>query len=184
MDKDRVAGSWDMVPASPLSRLAAFMIDLVIVVGSSYLILRLLLLLFTPLFVILPHNDITFMIIMFAVTSIWALLGLGYFVFLEASPDQATLGKQCLGIQVITVDGGWVTPRQAILRNGLKFLTLIPWGLGGLVMLLSRRRRTAYDWMAGTLVVRSEWWMAMNPEIRTGPVTLTTKTPAKTPLDL
>jgi uncharacterized RDD family membrane protein YckC len=64
-----------------------------------------------------------------------------------------TLGMAVLGVQVVTVDGGPIAVRQAILRTvglGLCILTL---GIGFLGIIFQRERRGLDDFVAKTAVV-------------------------------
>jgi uncharacterized RDD family membrane protein YckC len=110
-----------------------------------------------------------------------------YFALAEAARRQATLGKQAVGVKVVTQDGGRPTLRRSLARSAVKFLpwelahaalwvgegvpftaslvlTPLSWGLlatanllaiGYLVSLFVGTRRTPYDRLAGTVVVRS-----------------------------
>jgi uncharacterized RDD family membrane protein YckC len=64
-----------------------------------------------------------------------------------------TLGMAVLGVQVVTVEGGPIAGRQAILRTlglGLCILTL---GIGFLGIIFQRERRALDDFVAKTAVV-------------------------------
>jgi uncharacterized RDD family membrane protein YckC len=106
-----------------------------------------------------------------------------YFALSEASAAGATLGKRRLGLRVQTAEGGRLTIGRSLARSALKFvpwelshaviwqfsaagsdppaiLTIglaIVWILIGLYLLsalVDPRRRTLYDRLAGTAVVR------------------------------
>lgn len=138
MDDVKASGSWFMVPAPPLLRLAAYLIDLAIVAALSPLVVRFLTLFFAPL-IWMPGGEPS-LSLMALILLFWPLLML-YFVVSEASAAQATLGKHLLGIQVITVDGQRITLWKSLYRNAAKVLTDIPYGLGSLLMLFSKRHR-------------------------------------------
>jgi uncharacterized RDD family membrane protein YckC len=80
---------------------------------------------------------------------IWLLF---YFAY-QWSVSGKTLGMAILGVQVVTVDGGPIAVRQAILRTiglGLCILTL---GIGFLGIIFQRERRALDDFVAKTSVV-------------------------------
>ena len=64
-----------------------------------------------------------------------------------------TIGMAVFGIQVVTVQGGPITPRQAILRTLGLGLTLLTLGIGFLGIVYQRERRALDDLVAGTSVV-------------------------------
>ncbi|MDX5436220.1 MAG: RDD family protein [Pontibacter sp.] len=76
-----------------------------------------------------------------------------YYTFLESSQKQATIGKFTLGLKVTETRGRRVTFVQANLRYFFKLLSLLPVGLGFVLMVSSRRSQTLHDYLARTLVV-------------------------------
>lgn len=106
-----------------------------------------------------------------------------YFAIQESSPQQATWGKRRAKIKVTTVYGARIIFWRSLLRSAIKFF---PWQLAhicviyiwfgnesitflfgalvsqGLViiyivsLLLNKKHRTLYDWIAGTCVVVAE----------------------------
>ena len=64
-----------------------------------------------------------------------------------------TIGMAVFGIQVVTVRGGPISPRQAILRTLGLGLTLLTLGIGFLGIIYQRERRALDDLVAGTSVV-------------------------------
>ncbi len=107
-----------------------------------------------------------------------------YFALLESSPWQGTWGKHRLGLQVTTRTGKRLSLAHALARTMLKFIPwelahtciwqvrvagqedspwvlagfLLVWVLGGanaLCMGITRTHQALYDWVAGTVVIRS-----------------------------
>jgi hypothetical protein len=80
----------------------------------------------------------------------------GYPVLLEGLWRGQTLGKAALGLRVVTVEGGQIRMREALVRGALDLVDL--WGTGGaaaiLAVLLSPRNQRLGDLAAGTLVLR------------------------------
>ena len=84
-----------------------------------------------------------------AVLVVWLFL---YFTYQWAVSGK-TLGMAIFGVQVVTVEGGPISFRQAILRTlglGLCLLTL---GIGFLGIVFQRERRALDDYLAKTAVV-------------------------------
>lgn len=82
----------------------------------------------------------------------YAVLAAVYFIWLEASPRQATFGKQLAGIRVTALDGGPPTRGQVVGRffaSGLGWLTL---NLGHALAAWTPQRRALHDYLAGTRV--------------------------------
>jgi uncharacterized RDD family membrane protein YckC len=64
-----------------------------------------------------------------------------------------TLGMAVFGVQVVTAEGGPISPRQAVLRTLGLALTLATLGIGFLGIVYQRERRALDDFVAGTAVV-------------------------------
>ena len=82
----------------------------------------------------------------------YVVLAGAYFIGMEASSRQATLGKQLLGLKVTAVDGsrpglGRVVGR--FVAAGLSWLTL---NVGHALAAWTRERRALHDFLAGTRV--------------------------------
>ncbi|AKD03622.1 RDD family protein [Pontibacter korlensis] len=76
-----------------------------------------------------------------------------YYTLLESSQKQATIGKFTLGLRVTDLRGKPITFVQANLRYFCKLLSLVPLGLGFLLMVNSRRSQMLHDYFARALVV-------------------------------
>ena len=88
-----------------------------------------------------------------ASTLLYVVLAAAYFIGMEASARQATLGKQLLGLKVTAFDGsrpgaGRVAGR--FFAAGLSWLTL---NVGHALAGWTRERRALHDYLAGTRVV-------------------------------
>jgi uncharacterized RDD family membrane protein YckC len=82
---------------------------------------------------------------------------LGYPVVLETLWRGRTIGKRALGLRAVTVEGGPVRFRHAVLRmmGGLVDRFIPPGGItGALFVLGTRRQQRVGDLLAGTIVVR------------------------------
>ena len=87
--------------------------------------------------------------------AITTLIGLAYYVFLEGGPAGQTLGKKALGIRVFDFRGGGgpIGYGRALVRNLVKYVSGIVFGLGYLWMLWDKEKQTWHDKFAGSVVV-------------------------------
>jgi uncharacterized RDD family membrane protein YckC len=164
--------------ARPKQRAYAFMFDFLIIVG--YILILLVIgvgINFLSGGLALLTSPIAMNVVAFVVLVLPVIL---YFALQESSPQQATWGKRRAKIRVTTVQGARMSVWQSLLRSAIKFL---PWQLAHISVIyiwygsqstifligsviaqalvivyimclwLSKRHRTPYDWMAGTLVV-------------------------------
>lgn len=76
-----------------------------------------------------------------------------YYTLLESSAKQATIGKFTLGLKVTDLRGKRISFWQANLRYFSKLLSLLPAGLGFLLILTTRRSQMFHDYFARTIVV-------------------------------
>ncbi len=80
------------------------------------------------------------------------LFGPVYFIALWTLTGQ-TIGKYILGVRIVRLNGHHVNVVAAIIRYIGYFVSLMPFGLGFLRVLISDRRRGWHDMMAGTCVI-------------------------------
>lgn len=80
------------------------------------------------------------------------LLPIGYFLVLERSRRQATLGKRLLGLQVATIGGRRMSWLRALFRQSCKFLELLIGGLGYLLAAFNPRGQAFHDLLSRTIV--------------------------------
>ena len=83
-----------------------------------------------------------------------ALIGLFYYVAMESSHYQATLGKMALSIKVTDIEGNKITLAKAIIRYLSKILSGIILGIGFLMVAFTEKKQGLHDMIAGTLVVK------------------------------
>ncbi|MBK7109749.1 MAG: RDD family protein [Chitinophagales bacterium] len=86
---------------------------------------------------------------------IWfgSIFGLLYFIIMEGSKYQATVGKLLMRIKVVNLQGGRITLSESIIRNLSKILSAIFLLIGFLMVLLDDRKRALHDRIAGTFVI-------------------------------
>lgn len=82
------------------------------------------------------------------------IIGVIYFVVLETSTKQGTLGKQLLGIKVTDMRGGRIGVGRALARYFAKIITGCTFGIGYLTPLFTDRKQTLHDMVAGCLALR------------------------------
>lgn len=81
---------------------------------------------------------------------------LGYFGVSEALWSGQTLGKRALGLRTVDAMGAPITAGQAVIRNLIRIVDFLPvyYGLGAVIIFVSRRNQRLGDLAAGTVVVR------------------------------
>lgn len=166
--------------ATRSARVGALLLDFVILYGSMFVFLILLLIFGSSMGPALedetPNGALEFL----AVVGIlfYFLMRYGYFLYFELGPRGATLGKRAAGIRVAARDGGRLTPEAVIARNLLRDIELFtpillimtaPDGSGGLagfaaliwfclfmaLPFLNKDALRAGDLIAGTWVVEA-----------------------------
>ncbi len=77
-----------------------------------------------------------------------------YHVMLETGPNQATLGKQWMGLRVVKLDGQTISKGQCIIRFVVRiFLSGAFLGLGYFLALFTQHKQALHDLIANTVVV-------------------------------
>ncbi len=89
------------------------------------------------------------------------LLRWGYFAFFEAVMQGRTPGKKAAGIRVVQDSGLPIGPREALLRNLVRFVDELPAASASLVglfsVLINRHGKRLGDMAAGTIVIRERF---------------------------
>jgi uncharacterized RDD family membrane protein YckC len=88
----------------------------------------------------------------------------GYYIFFEILWNGQTPGKRWVGLRVIRMDGTPITASEAVIRNLVRIIDLLPsgYGVGVVTMFISANSRRVGDLAAGTLVVHDHEVTAMN----------------------
>lgn len=84
------------------------------------------------------------------------ILTLLYFVLMESSAQQGTLGKQACGIIVTGLDGQRLSRAQALRRFLAKPFSILTLGIGLLMALWTRNRQCLHDMAGKSIVLRKE----------------------------
>jgi uncharacterized RDD family membrane protein YckC len=82
----------------------------------------------------------------------------GYYIFFESAWNGQTPGKRVLGLRVIRTDGAPISLSEAVIRNLVRIIDLLPsaYGLGVVAMFINSQSRRLGDLAAGTLVVHDQ----------------------------
>jgi uncharacterized RDD family membrane protein YckC len=82
------------------------------------------------------------------------LLGIAYYVVMESSSQQGTLGKLALGIKVTDLNGNRISGGRALGRNLAKIVSALILMIGYVMAAFTERKQALHDMLAGCLVVR------------------------------
>jgi len=94
----------------------------------------------------------------------------GYFALFEIFWSGRTPGKRAADIRVIKESGRPINAYEAIARNVVRVIDLLPgtYGVGVIVMLLNRQSRRLGDFVAGTVVVHEKQLADLRPTWTSG----------------
>jgi uncharacterized RDD family membrane protein YckC len=145
--------------AGSVSRLAAYLIDLVVSTGLFSLALAAI----SYVVKIVSGQEVSWHRGDIGVTIVYVLWEFFYFGYSWAMSGR-TLGMAVLGIKVVQADGQLIRPRQGVVRSLVFPLSFLLLGLGFLGILVQRERRALHDLIAGTAVVYS--WDARAARLR------------------
>ena len=123
---------------------------------GAYLIDGILLLILQVILAYAFFGGYSFMVPNYPLTGISTLIGILYFVVMESSAKQATLGKQAVGIKVGDAVGDRISFANALGRYFGKFLSAIILGIGFMMAGWDSKCQALHDKLAGTYVVYSQ----------------------------
>lgn len=149
--------------AGLISRLVAFILDTLILAGvilftSWFIVTSWKMLQLEPIFYQLGERNVILKNLIAFLTSpifyslIMILFVASYYIFFWTIAGQ-TPGKGILGLRILPVRAGKLKLSRAILRYLAYYLSIIPFGLGILWILVDDRRMAWHDKIAGTYVV-------------------------------
>jgi uncharacterized RDD family membrane protein YckC len=135
-------------------RLAAFLIDTVLLAAASAAV-DLLLVLFASASVFATGQSlsddkltgITIGAYVIEVVLVWL-----YYAGLESSPWQATIGKRVMKLAVTDVEGSRISFARATGRYFAKLLSMLTLFIGFIIAAFTPRKQALHDYLAGTLV--------------------------------
>ena len=93
----------------------------------------------------------------------YPVISLLYYVALESSSRQATLGKMAIGIKVVNRTGGRISRTHTLGRWASHLLCYVTLYIGYLVAAFTERKQGLHDMVAGTCVV-DRWAYTAQPE--------------------
>lgn len=132
--------------ASPVTRMLAWVVDLLLIMSGM------MLLSYGILFLTLLNPDLAsaFQILL------WFVLPIAYGILCEWLWRGQTLGKKLLRLRVVDAEGLRLTFNQVVIRNLLRFVDSLPvvYLVGGVVCLFSQRSQRLGDIAANTIVIR------------------------------
>ncbi len=76
-----------------------------------------------------------------------------YFAYFESSEKQATIGKNVMGIKVVSLDGQRISFMNAIGRNAGRILSGMVCAIGYIMAAFTEKKQALHDMIASTLVV-------------------------------
>jgi len=140
-------------------RLAAYMIDTVVLMIPQYL-LRFFYFSTVPVRSYVEYQTHNFIFAFFVALPLsWV-----YFAYLTSSPWQATIGKRALGLVVTDYSGHRLTFGRATGRFFAKGLSGLILGIGFFMVGWTKRKQGLHDILAETLVIKID--RRQNPAIR------------------
>ncbi|MFN3940762.1 MAG: RDD family protein, partial [Chitinophagales bacterium] len=83
---------------------------------------------------------------------IWfgSIFGLVYFVVMESSKYQGTIGKMVLNLKVIDAEGNRLTASKSLIRNLSKIISAFILLIGFIMVAFNEKKRGLHDMIAGT----------------------------------
>lgn len=84
----------------------------------------------------------------------WGISGV-YFVLMESSEKQATLGKIAMGLKVTDLNGNRITPTTAIIRFVGRIVSGMIMLIGYIMAAFTAKKQALHDMIASTLVLKS-----------------------------
>lgn len=158
----------EVVDAGFLKRAAALFIDALLVTAFYYAIMIVGVVLFGLSGAFdSPGSDSPFGAVGAVVLGLsyltWPLISALYFVTMESSARQATLGKMAVGIKVTGLDGARISRTRAFGRWASHLINYLTLYIGYLAALFTARKQGLHDMVASTYVV-DQWAYTDHPE--------------------
>lgn len=157
-----------VVDAGFWKRAAALLIDATIVTAVNYALLIALALALSidPMSTFDPQfASTTSGAVMALAYLVYPVISLLYYVTMESSSSQATLGKMAIGIKVVNRAGGRMSRGNALGRWVSHLLCYFTLYIGYLVAAFTERKQGLHDMVAGTYVV-DRWAYTQQPELQ------------------
>ncbi len=161
------AGNGHVLYASFLKRVAASVIDGVIV-GILNVVVQMPIALIGGVGLGLAGGDAGAASLLVQLVSqlLGIAIGIAYFGYFYTSDQQASPGKQLVGIKVARPDGERISFARSVGRYFANWLNLFTLGLSYLLPLFTEKRQTLHDLICDTVVV-DRWAFTESPERQT-----------------
>ncbi len=154
----------EVVLAGFWKRVAANLIDSLVVGVAGGIIGMVLGMMAVPLSAVVDDNTGMFMIGMQVVIQVVSMvLTAAYYAWFHASNSQATLGKMAIGIKVVRGDGTRISFARGFGRYFAMILSALTLGIGFLMAAFTERKQALHDILCDTLVV-DKWAYTDRPE--------------------
>lgn len=129
--------SYNVIPAMYLSRLVAFLIDWIIVIGVAWFFIY-----------VYRHDEISEFIVL--LVPLWAFL---YFMIMMWVLNGRTIGKLIVSIQIIKEDSSQFDIIDSIKRTIYSVVSFLFMGFGFIAPLFDSKSRAWHDHLTGTIVI-------------------------------
>lgn len=139
-------------------RVAAYLIDLVVVVGVQAAV--------SAVVIVVSDGDLRTIA---NIAPVCSLIAWAYYALLESSPARGTLGKIALNLFVSDLRGDPISFYRASARYWLKIFSSLLLGTGWLLVAFTPRKQGLHDLLSGCLVLRRRSYLAFGPEPPTEP---------------
>lgn len=93
----------------------------------------------------------------------WACAALVYWVLMESSIYQATLGKMALGLVVTDLEGNRISISRSIGRSLAQLLSILTFGIGYIMIGFMKKKQGLHNLVAGCLVVKKSALARITP---------------------
>jgi len=136
------------------SRLGAWFIDLLILMGIRFVVTIVLGLIMMAVESGGFRSEMTDVVLGWIAILVLYGVGWAYYAFSETSSKQVTLGKSAMGLQVEDVDGGPATLMQVSMRFFMRLVSTLLLGIGFLLPLFTSRHQALHDIAANCVVTQ------------------------------
>ena len=137
-ENNKVVTSFDFVYGNTLERFFAYLIDGIM--------------LFIPIHMLISGMELRYGSFQVNLTAI--IVGTAYYVLMEGSEQQATIGKSVMGLKVVRENGKRMTYGIAAKRHLFKIISILPLGLGILAIIFDKRNQAWHDAFTSCYVIR------------------------------
>ena len=162
-------GGGEVVYAGFWKRVAAYMIDALVIGVATQIVQLLVMGLFFGLNASSMSNPETMfssgsgILFVLALYLVPLALNAAYYAAFHASSKQATLGKMAVGIKVVRTDGTRISLARGVGRFFAAMLSGLTVGIGFLMAAFTERKQGLHDMICDTLVV-DKWAYTAHPE--------------------